>query len=110
MIGREAVVARVPSADRPAHTQAFTAASTAAVLTGTSTECGGCDGGWYTFVPTQDCHIIWGKSDVAAATSSQMFYPASCSFDKWLSAKLETHLRVIRSTADGTLFWHKSES
>jgi hypothetical protein len=107
---RAAIQIRTPSAVRPAHVQAFTSSSTAAVATGASSECGDADGGWYTFIPTEDCHILWGKSDVAAATTSQMFYPAGVEFSKWLSAKEDSHLRVIRNSADGSLYWHKSES
>jgi hypothetical protein len=101
---------RAPSAARPAHTVAFTSSSTAATLTGASSECGDANGAWYTFVCSQACHIIFGDANVAVSTTSQMLYPPNVPIDIWLSVKLETHLRVIRDTADGSLYWYKSES
>jgi hypothetical protein len=106
---REAIQVRTPHADRPVHTQAFTSSSTAAVLTGVSTECGSTDGAWYTFVPSEDCHIIFGESTVAAASTSQMFFAAGVEFTRWLSRTKDAYLRVIRNSTDGTLYWHKSE-
>ena len=109
-MNRDAAVIRTPSIDRPARKQPFTDTSSTAE-THVEDDCGSASGGWYTFVPTQDCHIIWGDADVADADTDEMFYAAGVEFSRWLSAADDSHLSVIRAGADsGALYWHKSES
>jgi hypothetical protein len=104
---QEAIRVRTPSATRAPIVQAFTAASTAAVATGVAT---GCDsnGRWFTFLPTQDCHIIFGDATVAAASASSMLFNAGVRVELWLARSTDTHFRVIRDTADGTLYLYPS--
>lgn len=112
MLGeQEAILIRPPagagttSAYAPTKT-AFNGTSSAVVATGSNgLDIAGC---WMTFLPTQDCHIRFGDSGVAAATISDMLFKAGVAVALWCSKNDATHYKVIRDVADGDLYAYRS--
>lgn len=61
-------------------------------------------GCWVTFTPSVDCYILFGRSDVAAASSTEgERWIANERYELWVNDTEETHFRVVRVTSDGTL-------
>lgn len=79
---------------------AFTATSTAAV----QIHSGGTGKYIVRFLPTQNCFIKFGDANVVAATSSDWPLIANQAVLLEISSD-SNYFRVIRSSADGTLFW-----
>lgn len=84
--------------------QATSSASTAAVAIGNT---GNDISPWYTFVCDQDCYIAFGDAAVGVATADEWPFKADVPQSFALTPK-ETHFRVIRKSADGTLKWYPS--
>jgi hypothetical protein len=89
------------------NTVATAAASTAAQSLGQVSPGNG-SGFYVTMVCTQDAHIRFGISTVAAATASDYLLRAGIGEEFWCESSDDTHFRVIRDTADGTLHWYRS--
>ena len=91
---------------------AFTATSTAAVSLGfiaaSATTIGQLHSEWFSFVADQDVHIVFGDANVAAATTSRRRLFAGQEYQWECTPSRETHFRVIRNSADGTLYWGRS--
>jgi hypothetical protein len=66
-------------------------------------------GGWYSFVAkTADGHILFGRSDVAAATTANALYMAiGARYDYYIPVGYATHFRFIAS-ATGVISWARS--
>jgi hypothetical protein len=109
-----AIAKRPPHAADSGHRMAVyktntVAASTAATLVLPDSDgvpFGGC---WVSFVASADCYIIFGRSDLPAATAANG-YPmlANQEFNWWINDTDDAYFRVIRSTADGVLTRYRS--
>lgn len=66
-------------------------------------------GAWFTFVPSADCYIVFGRSDLPAASAANG-YPlvAGVEYNWWINDTEETHFRVIRNAADGVITRYRS--
>lgn len=110
MQGEQAAIMRLPPA-AAANTDAInkaakTAFSAVAVLVAIPQAGAGC---WITLKPEdQNCRIAFGTSSVVATANDEIFFSGS-SEDYWCPSGT-THFSVIRSTADGTLSWHRSST
>lgn len=106
----EAIARRPPRGqgtgeDGANNTVAVTSASTAAQSLG---QVQNGSGFWVTMVCTQDAHVRFGISTVGASTTSDYLLRAGVAEEFWCESNLDTHFRVIRDTADGTLHWFRS--
>lgn len=83
-------------------TEAVGAASTAAkAILKNST-----GGALYEFVASSLCHVRFGDSTVAVATSADRLFGTWIT-RIWIDPGLITHIRVIRSSADGVLSFNR---
>jgi hypothetical protein len=108
----EAVARRPPrgnaSGDVGANnTVAITSASVAAQSLGQASPANG-SGFYVTMVCSQDAHVRFGTSAVAAATTSDWLLRAGVAEEFWCESNDDTHFRAIRDAVDGTLYWFRS--
>lgn len=82
-------------------------AITSTTLAATALGFGG-SGAYYTFVSSADSHIRFGRSNVAAATTSDYLMRAGQPEEFWCEASEDSHFTAIRDTADGALYYYRS--
>jgi hypothetical protein len=61
-----------------------------------------------TIVSTQDAHIRFGASDVAAATATDWPLRAGQAEEFWCEANEDTHFTVIQDAVGGFVYWYRS--
>lgn len=98
-----------PHANGASHAQAsgtpvaYTAVSSAAQAIGNTAQ-----NEYIIICATTDCHIRFGKGDPGAATANDMIVPAKQFVRFDLRKDQEDNFRVIRDSADGTLYWYRA--
>jgi hypothetical protein len=108
MLGeQEAILIRPPAGVATANNPraitniSFTNTSTTAqALPSSGLNIHGC---WVAFKSNQDCRLRVEDANVGAATSSDYLLKANDEKSWWCSSVSETHVRVIRDSADGVL-------
>jgi hypothetical protein len=109
----EAVARRPPhgastttsSPNRAVTKTATTNTTTAAVSLGLSANG---SGAYFTFAASQDAHIRFGPSTVAACTTGDYLLRAGVAEEFWCESNEDTHFTAIRDAADGSIYWWRS--
>lgn len=113
MLGQSAAIAKRPphAAGSGYATQVEKTTVTAVSATAQSVAALGIPlcGCWFSFVSSGDCFIIFGRSDVPAATSANG-YPmlAGVEYNWWINDTEDAFFSAIRSTVDGVLTRYRS--
>lgn len=70
---------------------------------------GDASGHWLTMCASVPCHVVFGPSNVGAATTSHMYLPADAWIPMHVLKGTEGYVRVIRAGSDdGNLYLYRS--